>query len=201
MELKTIIGYGMVCCLAFYAGYVKKADFDEYWQKKNFPNLPVMKVVYEKNAQNPFLWSKNTEEKLEILVGEEGIRVGSIDYRLECLEKEAENKKTAEQGKNILLNGASAIEHAVYRTIYADRTPAKGFLQNYCSVRKIVSLNQNGEVETYLTNGKETMMLTEEFQLGTQWDRIKGLYCENKERISRALNTIKTFFAMDVMSH
>lgn len=193
MNVKTIIGYGLISCLAFCAGYVKKADFEEYWQRKNFPQMPVMRVMYERNAQNPVLWSKNTGEKLEIIAGEEGIRVGSIEYRLECLEREAGNKKTAEQSKNTLLNGAGAIENTVYKTIYADKKPAKGFLQNYCSVRKLVSLNQNGEVETYLTNGRETLMLTQEFQLGTQWDRMKGLYCENKEKIGNVFNSITKY--------
>jgi len=201
MELKKIIAYGLVGCFAFSAGYLNKANVEEYWQRKNFPYMAAMKVMYERNAPNPILVNKDTGEKLEILVSEEGTRVGSIEYRLECLAKEAGNKKTAEQNKSILIEGADRVENAVYQTLYADKKTAKGFLQNYCGVRKQVSLNQNGEVEIHLSDGKETLMLTQDFQLGTQWDRIKGLYCENKEKISSVFNSVKTYLLGELFTN
>lgn len=182
------IPYLLVGSICLGAGAASKDEIDYAFSRHNSPR---MSIAYM--SKGAVVLNKDSGAQYPVMNDGLGLRIGSIEQRLESLEKEASDAQIVSAEGEKLLEGSQKIERKYFATSFSGKNAESGFLQDYLDLHKSVRLNSKGNIEVYLTDAKHTEKLTEDFQLGSQMYRLKGLYTENKATVLSVAGTVSSY--------
>ncbi|MDP2749829.1 MAG: hypothetical protein Q8O89_03280 [Nanoarchaeota archaeon] len=179
--IKKILPVVLASAVGFYSGVMNHAKLDNFIQSKKYTQAPTLELVYSENEVDKTeitLINQKNAKRYPVKWGAEGLRVGSIEYRLACIKQEIKDKDFAIEHAKEILSSTREIRRDVYNAVIGKRPPSKAYVQDFTNIDIVYKLNENREVETFVTNGKEGFPLTRNMQMGDLEYRMKGLVKE-----------------------
>lgn len=167
--------------MLFFGGYSSSDTITGLRLSVMNPEPDHLTVRYHKG--HPRLYNLTTGQVLEITTDPETV-VGSIEYRVNTLERESASPELSRSQQELLLRLSQKLEYNVYSNKFKGKQAAEGFTDDFLEIRKKVVSTPEG-VKTFLTDGSNCQPITDMFQLGNQKYRFLGLYEENKEVVKK----------------
>lgn len=165
MVIKTIAKYAVIAALFTSLGYFQKDGIDA----KLKTNQSAYSIRQE--GKRVYLANNASSEKLEITTKDSKTRVGTLDYRISCIEQDVLDAQPADE----LLQSIKQTQKNYYLNLFKNSLAEKGFTANYLNIELVLKKNSAGNIETYIAEGKELLPLTETMQLGDLGYRMTGL--------------------------
>lgn len=180
--MRRILPIILASAISFYSGMAHHRTFDHLFHSKKYTDAPALELVYSKNdlgKTDITLINQKNAKRYPVQWGSNGLRVGSLEYRLQCVASEVKDKNVAREYAKPLLSAARGIRRSVYESVLGSRFPEDNYAQNFLDIDVAFRVNDKGNVETYLTNGSEAFPLTADMQMGSLDYRMKGLIAES----------------------
>ncbi len=180
--MRRILPIILASAISFYSGMAHHTTFDHLFHSKKYTDAPVLELVYSKNdlgKTDITLINQRNAKRYQVQWGSKGLRVGSLEHRLQCIESEARDKDVAREYAKPLLSAVRGIRGSVYESLMNGRFAEDSYTEDFLNIDIAHRINDRGNVETYVTNGSEAFPLTSEMQMGSLDYRMKGLIAES----------------------
>ncbi len=180
--MRRILPIILASAISFYSGMAHHTTFDHLFHSKKYTDAPALELVYSKNdlgKTDITLINQRNAKRYPVQWGSKGLRVGSLEHRLQCIESEARDKNVAREYAKPLLSASREIRRRVYESVMKGRFAEDGYTENFLDIDVAHRINDKGNVETYVTNGSEAFPLTSDMQMGSLDYRMKGLIAES----------------------
>lgn len=180
--MRRIMPILLASAISFYSGMAHYRTFDSLFNSRKYTDAPALELVYSKNdlgKTDITLINQKNAKRYPVQWGNNGLRVGSLEHRLQCIASEVKDKNAARVYAKPLLSASREIRRRVYESVLGGRFAEDSYTQDFLDIDIAHRINDKGNVETYVTNGSEAFPLTADMQMGGLDYRMKGLISES----------------------